>query len=69
MTTAREYLMEILGGDDFVPENEGEAVEMLIESHRRQWEIIHEMPIKAVSWWASTYISLKLIWWRLRRVR
>ena len=60
--TARDYLAEVLGGYDFVPDTEEEAVRLLIESHRRQWEIIQEMPIIASPWWSQIIASLKMRW-------
>jgi hypothetical protein len=64
-TPAKDYLRSVLD-DDECPDTEEKAVEMLIESHRRQWEIIHEMPI-AVSWRTLVCVALKMRWARWRR--
>jgi len=58
MTAALEYITEILGDDDpCLPESEDDAVRQLIESHRRQREIITAIPVRRPCLWR------RVIWW------
>jgi allantoicase len=47
MGIVQEYLISVLGDDDWaVPDTEEDAITDLIESHKRQREIIHAYSIR-----------------------